>query len=540
MKKRLISIAALLLTLCMILGACGTAPAPTPAPPAAEPAPAPAPETSIVNATGMPIVNQPVTLEVTTMRWGAMGDTFTQNTWLQDLEARSGLTISWNAVSNEGWPEARNLLLLSDDLPDVFIGDATIEDGNVMANMNKFMDLTPLIESHMPKYKNAIATVPAFQKITTYPDGKIYSFAQNLPARPMTRNQLVINKDWLAAAGLSAPTTIDEFTDMLRAFKEQDVNGNGDPNDEIGYTFAGDVQLDFYSMFGLTDINASAMFMNNGTPEYIYTSDRYKEAIKWVHEVYAEGLIDQTGFTMDGAARDAKVRNEAVALVGVNYEWSQEAITGQWADQYDVYPPLKGPDGNQYAEGDPDGVYSLKRNSAHITTSCEYPEAAARWLDEFYDSEASIQNFWGAIGTVITKNSDGTYAINNPPEGTSADEWYWNSSLRDFGPKYVEPGFSDKIIFDRSTGDGRKLEDSKLADPFIMEQYPLVVFTPEESERLSITGTEIGTYVSQMRAEWIVNGGIEEGWDAYVTQLKNIGLDEFVQIKVDAYERFAN
>ena len=51
--------------------------------------------------------------------------------------------------------------------------------------------------------------------------------------------------------------------------------------------------------------------------------------------------------------------------------------------------------------------------------------------------ENQHQNFWGAIGTVITKNSDGTYTLNNPPEGTSADAWYCDQSLRDFGPRYI-------------------------------------------------------------------------------------------------------
>ena len=29
------------------------------------------------------------------------------------------------------------------------------------------------------------------------------------------------------------PTNVDELYEVLKAFKEQDANGNGDPNDEI-------------------------------------------------------------------------------------------------------------------------------------------------------------------------------------------------------------------------------------------------------------------------------------------------------------------
>lgn len=84
---------------------------------------------------------------------------------------------------------------------------------------------------------------------------------------------------------------------------------------------------------------------------------------------------------------------------------------------------------------------NLARNELLITSSCAVPEVAARWADQFYTNEASIQNFWGAIGTVIEKNDDGTYTLMDPPAGTSADAWYWDQSLRDFGPKYVSPPF---------------------------------------------------------------------------------------------------
>ena len=45
-----------------------------------------------------------------------------------------------------------------------------------------------------------------------------------------------------------------------------------------------------------------------------------------------------------------------------------------------------------------------------------------------------------------------------PPEGISADAWYWEQSLRDFGPKFVEPGFNEKLLLDPTAGDGFKLE----------------------------------------------------------------------------------
>jgi putative aldouronate transport system substrate-binding protein len=142
---------------------------------------------------------------------------------------------------------------------------------------------------------------------------------------------------------------------------------------------------------------------------------------------------------------------------------------------------------------------------------------------------------------VITPNDDGTFTLNNPPEGVSADAWYWDQSLRDFGPGYVPPGFNELIIFDFTEGDGRKLMDSRLAEPYIIpENYPRVIFTVEESEALSIIGAEIGIYVAESRARWITQGGVDEEWDTYLGHLDALGLEEFVQIHRDALDRFRN
>ena len=45
--------------------------------------------------------------------------------------------------------------------------------------------------------------------------------------------KLWINTQWLDNLGLEMPTTTEEFYQVMKAFKEQDANGNGDLNDEI-------------------------------------------------------------------------------------------------------------------------------------------------------------------------------------------------------------------------------------------------------------------------------------------------------------------
>lgn len=489
--------------------------------------------------TGMPIVDEPVKLTVLTTRWGNMGDSFKDNEFLTQLAKDSNVEIEWQVQSLNDWSEQKGILLASGELPDIIFGFQTFNDADIINNLDYFLPLDDLIDQYMPNYKAALEAMPELKKVTTFPDGKMYSFGKNLPKRPVSCNQPIINKKWLDNLGLSAPTTVDELYTVLKAFKDQDANGNGDPNDEIPISGAKGVSMDLLNPFGITDINGYKMMVNtDGSLTYYPTSAQYKEGIKWLNKLYSEGIIDQEAFTQDDSMLSAKRQDPNVARVGLEYAWTPDSNFGIWSSEYEVIAPITGPDGKAYTGGDPNGVSSIMRNEAMITSFCKNPEVAARWIDQFYTGEASIQNFWGGIGTVITKNADGTYELNNPPEGTSADAWYWDSSLRDFGPKFVSKDFQDKIKLSPTSGDGLKVELSKLGESTVTTPYPSVMFTNEENEERPTLTADIDKYVESMRAQWITEGGIDEGWDAYVEQLNAMGLERLIQIYTDAYARY--
>jgi putative aldouronate transport system substrate-binding protein len=492
-------------------------------------------ETSSYNKEGLPIVNEPVTLKVLTVRWGSMGDTFTQNQWLKDLEKNTNVKIEWQVMSSNDWAEQKSILLASGTLPDIILGNQTFGDSDIVNNLSFFRPLDDYIEKNMPNLKAAMAETPELKKISTFPDGKIYSLPTRLPSRPKSSRQPVINKTWLDKLGLKVPETIDELYNVLKAFKEQDPNGNG-KQDEIPFIEIGN---DLISPFGIADLNNNNMIIKDGKAIYYPVSEAFKEGLKWENKLYAEGLLDKEVFTQDDTMRSAKFQNPDAPIVGFTYQWTPDAVFGKWSDQYVTIPPIAGPDGKRYTIGNPIGM-SLNRNELLITSSSKYPEVAARWADQFYTDEASIQNFWGAIGTVIKKNDDSTYTLMDPPAGTSADAWYWDQSLRDFGPKYVSPSFESKIVLNPESGDGLKLQLDKLGSEYVTTPFPNVMYTSEEFEELPTLTTDIDTYVNTMRAQFISKGGIDEGWDDYVKQLNKMGLEKLVKIRTDAYSRYMN
>ena len=491
------------------------------------------------NLEGMPIVKDEITIDVLTTRWGNMGDTFTKNKFLVDLEKESNVKIDWQVQSLNDWGEQKSILLASGELPSVIFGSETMKDTDILSNLEYFLPLDDLIDKYMPNYKKILENDPELKKLTTYPDGKIYSFGKRLPARPKVSGQLMINKKWLDNLNLEIPTTIEELNNVVRAFKEKDANGNGNPNDEIVISGSGSLNQYYFTPFGFDAID-SDMMLKEGKLSYAKTSEAYKEGLKWAQQMYKEGIIDPEIFTQDNTMLQAKNQDPNIARVGMSYEWVPDAVFGKWSDEYVAIAPIAGPDGKRFAYGDENGVGALARNEALITKFCKYPEVVARWIDQFYTDEASIQNFWGAIGTVIKKDANGNYSLLNPPAGTSADAWYWEQSTRDFGPKYASAELNDKLTLSPESGDGLKLEISKMGEEYIGTPYPKVMYTIEESEELATITTDIDKYVAEMLALWVSDSSIDidAEWDSYVKQLNAMGLERLIEIRTEAYNRY--
>ena len=79
------------------------------------------------------------------------------------------------------------------------------------------------------------------------------------------------------------------------------------------------------------------------------------------------------------------------------------------------------------------------------------------------------------------------------------------------------------------------------AKPYVpegVEQYPNVTYTLEEINEMNRYVSDIYDYVWQMQTNWLLNGGVEQEWDAYISKLKDMGVDKLVQTYQDAYDRY--
>lgn len=82
------------------------------------------------------------------------------------------------------------------------------------------------------------------------------------------------------------------------------------------------------------------------------------------------------------------------------------------------------------------------------------------------------------------------------------------------------------------------MHDTYLKDMKAKYVYPNVFMSIDDTNRVSQLDTDIKKYAEQMKARWILNGGIENEWDEYIEKLNAYGLEEYLEIKQKYFDKY--
>lgn len=349
----------------------------------------------------------------------------------------------------------------------------------------------------------------------------------------------MINKTWLDKLGLEVPTTLDELEEVLKAFKEQDPNGNGKA-DEIPMDWPCEYGHGPYCLtgaYGLAD-DKGKIILKDGVVDFLYTTEEYKNVTAYLHKLYAQGLINPEVFTTtDYSVANALSSEGDAARVGFTFGWSVESRTGKFTDEYMVLPQLKADDGI----GNPLWACGPKERvntdvACVLTKSCKNPERAMMVINEFYSEDFALQEYYGSSPEFVEKQADGSWIIKEPVNGT-IEEQKLKNALVNRGPCYTSPDLESRTTLPQEL-QARLDQDNVYTDqrPEDNQIFPTVKFDNEATEELTYLKTDIDKYVDQKSAEWVVNGGIEEEWEGYLEQLQKMGLDRMREIYQEAYD----
>lgn len=496
------------------------------------------------NAEGLPVVNEPITLRIVAAIDSDMKN-YDEMKLVQQWEADTGINVEWIQYDTASWNEKKNLMLASGDLPDVIFGNLSEYDVLTYADQGYWIPLQDLIDQYSVNMKSFAEKYPEVYNTWFAPDGNLYKIPRLKGQEDMVwPNRMYINQTWLDTLGLEMPTTIDELTEVLRAFKTRDPNGNG-LADEIPFAFRTNDPLPsrttfnrhalygFFGTFGRLD-SPDHIVLEDGHAVFTADKEEYKNAVQWLHMAYEEGLIDPEAFTMDAASYKAK-NTASENVYGVWTGWTVEEATNppeQGIEDYVMLPPLVNSNGEQIW---PRFGYNVSAASGSIlvTSINQYPEATIRFLDYMWEPYFSIQMDWGIEGLGSQINEDGSWEILGGGLKTTrtAEGMAWNVAT------CVPQDIYEKCIY-TSAVKQFEMDACDVYRPYGQEMYPGIYFTLEDTQEMQQYFTDITNYVAKMTAAWVIDGGIEEQWDEYINTLNSMGLERYVEIYEENYARY--
>lgn len=455
----------------------------------------------------------------------------------QELERLTGTQVEWIHPSGDGAQieEQFNLMLASKNLPDVIERNwLHVSRGPDDAiNSGTILRLNELIDQHAPNLKQYMEEHPELKKMIMTDEGNIYAF-------PFIRGHEKLNvffgpilrKDWLDKAGLQVPTTVEEWEEVLTTFK--DMN-NGEPpffqtisHMKIGHAFVGayGIPLEFYN--------------DNGTVKYGSMQPEYKDFLTLMNRWYEKGLLDPDFAAMETQLMDSKITTgKTLAFVGYTGSGIGKYMGLMEGDpEFELisapYPTLK--EGETAAWGQRDFPYT--GIGAAITSAAENPEQIVKWLDYAYSPEGHNLFNFGVDGESYTmENGKPTYTdlILDNPEGlpiTQAMSQYIRASYN--GPFVQDPGYIEQYL----VLDSQKEALVNWEKASTEMKMPLVTLTSDEGRKVASIMTDLNVYHEEMMLKFIMGSEPLEKFDEYVETLKAMGIEEVIQIRQLALERF--
>lgn len=462
--------------------------------------------------------------------------------WKKSFEA-TNVNVEMTCVASSAYGDAFALMAAANDSYD-FVEFASryytggfekmIEDG-FSIDLAEYMN-----DYYMPDYVAAIEAVDGMKDV--YTDSGIVGCYYQI-SESTTTGGMMIRQDWLDALKLEVPTTIDELSDVLAAFKTEyspketllvDACGAINDNHIVG---AYDIALysspitSAYAQFIQRDGQVYSSFIEDGFDAYI------TQMAEWYQKGYfTSDFLENADFNSNEYKAHAYNGDSGVFCFRTdNIPYLKTDATDEGA----VYTPMADPvlkAGDKFC-------YSAKTKSSlsesiTVTTSCEHPEAVACWINYWFTEEGK-NSYWGEESETYTVNADGskqftdfvfhdetyptnviTYSIMNPKYG-------WETIERKMAA-YEDPAdvLAAIDVWESNIGE----EDHQLPT--------WISLTAEESTEFSSTYSDISTLCNQYVVGLITGDIPLSEIDSFQETLKDMGIDKCVSILQDSLDRY--
>jgi len=482
-----------------------------------------------------------------------------KRTIFKRLEEETNVHIEWTAIQGDQWGEKINLNMTNLSTLTDFVFTAGFGESDLLryADQEVIIPLEDYIDTVMPNLKKVFDEYPEYRAMTTAPDGHIYSLpwieqlGANKTAIQTVGDMSYINKKWLDFLGLEIPETVDQFEEVLIAFRDNAEklqaefgiegsiipmacimnDGDQDPSILTNGFGEGYGDIDHYRHIAVT---------NDKQVICTATTEGFRKGMDWLHKLYTEDLIDPEAFTQEWSTYVAKGKS---GRYGVAFSWDIANIDNltDWV----VLPPLEAdvrnltPQNGSFTSG-------YDRGRCVVTAVAEDPEMVCRWLDLMYDPFQSPQNNWGTYGEdddfdifVLGENENGERMLKHAPLGDASPVEVREAECVG-GPLAILDEYYGVYVTCPDDAQYRLDWIEEYFTPYMNNDYvyPNVFMDPDDTEELSNIMADIAKTINSARSEWVMNGYSDADWERLQEDLEDYGLEDYLAIfqkYLDAY-----
>lgn len=461
------------------------------------------------------------------------------------VEEQTGVHLDMTIVSMMSEAEQLGLQLASGDYMDLMAINETQVSGGMTALLDQEIatDIAPIVQTDMPNYYSYISANEECMKLSYNDEGQMAG-TRSWAEKYVPNQGLVIRQDLVDAMGLEMPTTIDGLHDTLAAMKTEYSLGA-----PMWLSSSGQNSLSIVGAMGSCGYaedrgsTTDHLYVEDGQVISALTSDAYRDYLELMHQWYEEGLINSdfaTNTDMD-APTGAMLSGDTV-VINAMYGQALSIQNSLAADHpeaqlYALPTPVKNPgDTNSFVNTTPLSNTSWRV----ITTACEDPQLAARYIDWWYTRDGFLTANYGTRDLSYTLDADGT------PKYADA---VTNNSFGIDAASAVEAYVTTNPVFGLVAMDRTVyLADAQWVDDMIeiwTEQTSSenvlpsgVTLTAEETQQVTAALGDITTAASTETLKFIMGARDFDTWGDYCQNINDMGLEDVVAVYQDAYQRY--
>lgn len=508
----------------------------------------------------------PITVEIGIPQRALVTDYY-NNDYTKWLEEQTGYRIEWELFAANSGDYSSQLATMTAgglELPDMLIG---FELGDSVykkyGDEGYFIDLAPYYNDPAMSatfWDSFEKLDEEYQEVLMRrlvdENGHMYAFPSIEESLIDTMAyQVWINDKWLANVGMEKPTSTEELMEVLKAFRDQDANGNGNPNDELPLmgtqtTMCGDIFAWIVNMFTYYDSANGFSVDDNGQLYHGLTTEGYREALKFLYDlVVTEKVMNPMALTISSNDLQPMVtpaEGEPIAGIVVCHPTLGFTQGDPGILQYSCLP-LWG-----------SAVRNEQKNHRRgfITENAENPEACwAIWM-AMCSEEGSIRSRYGNRGEHWDWPDEGAESFLGIPAQYKLYEDVW-ATQGDDNFRIVEStilltaeqegaqlrGDEDEVtlhkykMFTDMRESFAKQEEALTPD----EKYlcPTLIWNELEKEECP-ERNDCSSYMSKARSEFatgVRNPYNDNDWNQYLKDLEDLGMAKWTQYAQGIYER---